>query len=79
MATLAAPQPALRQGLPAERWVLILGLSVLIGPTLVQLAEQFWSQEAGVHGPIVLATGIWLLMRQRQALLDLALAVYKQL
>lgn len=71
MATLAAPQPALDRGLPAERWALILGLAALIGPTMVQVAEQFWSKEAGVHGPIVLATGIWLLIRQRQALLDL--------
>ena len=71
MATVAAPQPAVSQAFPAERWALILGLSVLIGPTMMSVADQFWSQEAGVHGPIVLATGIWLLMRQRQTLLEL--------
>ncbi len=71
MATLAAPQSSSHNSLPLERWALILGLSVLIGPTIIALADQFWSQEAGVHGPIVLATGIWLLMRQRQTLLDL--------
>lgn len=57
--------------MPIERWVLILGLSALIGPTLLSVAQQFWSKEAGVHGPIVLATGAWLLLRQRATLMEL--------
>ncbi len=57
--------------MPLERWALIFGLSVLMGPTLLSVAQQVWSKEAGVHGPIVLATALWLLVRQRKALLDL--------
>lgn len=71
MATLAAPEHAAPQAMPIERWALILGLSILIGPTMLSVADQFWSKEAGVHGPIVLATAIWLLVRQRAALLEL--------
>lgn len=70
MATIASPRSA-NAGVTPAQWGLIVGLSALIGPTLVSVAQQFWSQEAGVHGPIVLATGIWLLLRQRQTLLDL--------
>lgn len=71
MVSIAAPHPSSRGDVTAEQWCLIIGLSVLIGPTLVSVAQQFWSKEAGVHGPIVLATGIWLLIRQRQTLLAL--------
>lgn len=30
-------------------------------PTLITLSRDNWSTEAGAHGPIVLATGLWLL------------------
>jgi len=50
---------------------LLLGLAALIIPTLVTVADQFWSRENGVHGPIVLATGIWLFLRQRKTLMEL--------
>jgi exosortase len=30
-------------------------------PTLIRLSQENWSTEAGAHGPIVLATGLWLL------------------
>jgi len=46
-------------------WLLWLGALSLCLPTLVQLAQGFWSTEHGGHGPIVLATGIWLLVRAR--------------
>jgi len=45
-------------------WPLVLGFAALAIPTLVTLGEQTWSTEAGGHGPIVLATGAWLLWRQ---------------
>lgn len=47
-----------------RHWAVILGLAALVVPTLLSLGEQFWSREAGAHGPIVLATGGWLLWRQ---------------
>jgi exosortase B len=59
--------------LPVERnaWLaqalrhplLALGLAVTIIPTLISMAQQSWSQESGVHGPLVLATAVWLIWR----------------
>lgn len=42
-------------------WPLALGLLVMAVPTLLSLAQQTWALESGAHGPIVLATGLWLL------------------
>jgi exosortase len=50
-------------GLP--RFVLLLGLAALVVPTLVSLATDYWSTDNGVHGPVLLATGAWLLWRER--------------
>lgn len=51
----------------ARAWFLWLGVAFFALPTLVTLAREYWSIETGGHGPIVLATGIWLLVRQRHA------------
>ncbi|RYF09551.1 MAG: hypothetical protein EOO77_23545, partial [Oxalobacteraceae bacterium] len=51
----------------ASAWLLWIGAAALIVPTIIQLAQQYWSQEEGGHGPIVLATGVWLLVRSRGA------------
>jgi exosortase len=63
--TTAALQPA-RPGIPRWRadWVLVAAFAVLAIPTLVRLANQSWSQESGAHGPIILATGAWLIWRE---------------
>lgn len=53
--------------LPAA-WPGLAGLVVLAAPLAPTLGEQVWSRESGAHGPIVLATGAWLLWRQRAAL-----------
>jgi exosortase len=44
--------------------LLLLGLVVLIAPTMAWVATVSWSQEQGAHGPIVLATGLWLLLKE---------------
>jgi exosortase len=44
-------------------WPLFLGYAVLVVPTLITLGQQAWSREIGAHGPIILATGAWLLWR----------------
>jgi exosortase B len=64
-ATIALPprRAAIGKAL-ARSWPLILGLAALALPTMVSLGEQFWSRDEGAHGPIVLATGGWLLWRQ---------------
>lgn len=53
---------------PASEWIfirryaaLILGFAILAIPTLVSLGQQSWTTELGAHGPIVLASGAWLL------------------
>jgi exosortase len=52
---------------PWAGWVehapLLIASLILAGPTLYRLGVQVWSKEFGAHGPIVLATGAWLLWR----------------
>ena len=48
-----------------DHWPLLLGLAIVVVPTLIGLAQESWSTEAGMHGPIVLATGIWLIAREK--------------
>lgn len=43
------------------RPLLIAGVLALIIPTLIRLANESWATEDGAHGPIVLASGLWLL------------------
>lgn len=60
------PPPAARlTSLP--NILLAIGLAVLVLPTMVEVAKVSWSTEQGGHGPIVLATGLWLLWRELKA------------
>ncbi len=54
-------------GLPSG-WPLWLGLAILAVPTMVRLSDQSWSHEFGAYGPIILATGGWLVWRQADTL-----------
>jgi exosortase len=42
-------------------WPLLVGLLILAVPTIITLAGDAWASDTGAHGPIVLATGLWLL------------------
>lgn len=44
--------------------ILVAGLLAVMVPTLMLVANESWSTEQGAHGPIVLATGLWLLLRE---------------
>lgn len=44
-----------------EHWFVFLGAAAMVLPTLYGMARGPWSVESGVHGPIVLATGLWLI------------------
>ncbi|MDG6079111.1 exosortase [Erythrobacter litoralis] len=46
-----------------SHWPLVLACVAFAIPTIIRLAEGSWSLEIGAHGPIVLATGLWLLSR----------------
>jgi len=43
--------------------LLTLGLLLTVVPTMIALASRSWTSEAGVHGPLVLATAAWLVWR----------------
>lgn len=44
--------------------LILLGVLVITIPTMRFVAEEGWTTEQGGHAPLVLATGIWLLLRQ---------------
>lgn len=67
----ALPQRGLIATVRAH-WPLFLGFGFMAVPTIIRLAEQVWPMEIGAHGPIVLATGIWLLFHIRGELAALA-------
>ncbi|MBW8812436.1 MAG: exosortase V [Caulobacterales bacterium] len=56
---------------PEVDWRRVLGSLPLVAlalafaaPTFYRLGDQVWSRESGAHGPIVLATGLWLVWRK---------------
>lgn len=70
-ATAGANGPPAPQGAPADlvstllgHWLLVLGTAAVAIPTFYSIATVSWSSEQGAHGPIVLVTGIWLVMRR---------------
>lgn len=46
----------------------LLGVAAMAVPTFITMARQHWTTEEGVHGPIILATGLWLIWRERKML-----------
>ena len=70
MATFADPPPIpgstrpARMNLSVGTIILVIGLALFAIPTMLFVIRESWSGEAGAHGPIVLATGLWLLHRQ---------------
>jgi exosortase len=44
--------------------LVILAIACLALPTMFDVARESWSTEQGAHGPIVLVTGLWLLIRE---------------
>ena len=43
---------------------LVAGLLLLLAPPMIEVAQVNWSTEQGGHGPIVMATGLWALVRE---------------
>ncbi len=62
------PRPVALAGLDVGMLLFWAGVMALAVPTFVALAEQSWTHESGIHGPIVLATGLWLIARRRDQL-----------
>ena len=53
-------------------WPLVAGVLVLVLPTMFGVASENWSTEQGAHGPIVMATGLWLFARRWREVAALA-------
>lgn len=66
---ISAP-PALAAWL--KHWPMLVGFGVLAVGAIAALGRESWSRESGAHGPIVLATGAWLISRQAKSFHDLA-------
>lgn len=49
-----------------SHFVLIAGLLLFVLPPMIEVARFNWTTEQGGHGPIVMATGLWLLHREFQ-------------
>lgn len=64
MATVAPTRGAAVLPRFAPYWLLIAGIAATVIPTVAALGAGPWSSEAGVHGPLVVATGIWLVIRR---------------
>ena len=60
----AKPQTSLFRSLRLADLVLIVGAAIIVVPTMFQVGQFNWTTEQGGHGPIVLATGLWLLWRE---------------
>lgn len=63
----SAPMKSVAAGL-LPRLPLILAIAALAIPTFIRLGQQVWTMEIGAHGPIVLATGVWLMWRSWPAM-----------
>lgn len=51
-------------GFARRYWLVLVAVAAFAGPALQQLGQVVWSTEQGAHGPIILATGLWLLVRE---------------
>ncbi len=74
MVAIATPEkrtPSIPPNWIAEAPLLIGALALAI-PTFLRLGSQVWTMEIGAHGPIVFATGVWLLWRKWGALTEAA-------
>lgn len=69
IAPAAAPTATDWRRLFLAHWPLWLGVAAMGLPTLLALAQGPWQEESGVHGIIVLVTGLWLIWRRQDEIL----------
>ena len=55
-------------GWAVRHWFILLALLIFAGPSLLTLARESWSTEQGAGGPLILASGIWLLLREARGI-----------
>jgi exosortase len=61
-------RPTLDLGALRPQLLLIAPALLLAIPTFIRLGQQVWTKEIGAQGPIVLATGAWLVWRRWDAM-----------
>ena len=70
MNTLSKPLPS-----PFVQWFpALLGIGMLVIPTIVDLARTLWQNDDQVHGPIVLTVALYLFWSLRKDVLDAPIA-----
>lgn len=70
MNTLSKPLPS-----PFTQWYpVLLGIGMLLIPTVVDLARTLWQNDDQVHGPIVLTVALYLFWSLRNNVLDAPIA-----
>jgi exosortase B len=71
-ASLAIADPGGRTASAFARcwWPLGLGLVAIVSSTSIRFAQGLWQQPEFEHGPMMLAVTVWLLWRERAALLS---------
>ncbi len=47
-----------------RNWLILAGAAAVLLPTMFLVAKLSWGTEAGAHGPLVVATGGWLISRK---------------
>ena len=52
----------------ARNWLVLAGVAAILLPTMQLVAKLSWGTEAGAHGPLVVATGLWLISRKWDAI-----------
>ncbi len=62
--TKSRPQTSLISSVSLADLALIIGVAAILLPTMLEVGQFNWTTEQGGHGPIVLATGLWLLWRE---------------
>jgi len=62
MANFANRISSLRPAMP-EWWPILLGMLVMYAPTFYDLFNGLWATEEQMHGPVILALSIWLMLR----------------
>ena len=71
----ASPRPWLVTSYPRSGRMsvfFILALLAFVLPTMFDVARESWATEQGAHGPLVLATGLWLIARRWSAVREVA-------
>ena len=46
-----------------EWWPILLGMLLMYLPTFYDLVNGLWSSEEQMHGPLILALALWLMLR----------------